>query len=153
MLTLGMFQLTHPEVLSEAELREILENSCIDFSNYKHLSQSELIELYKRVAMPLPRRQYGNTENSDTNRNSEERCSVNKCQTNSVSLSTNNTSKDTSEPPCATKSKSSENELKYTSKKVHLYNSNNIKHSLEKRNNEEKHDETPLRKRQKITWP
>lgn len=25
MLTLGMFQLTHPEALSEAELREILE--------------------------------------------------------------------------------------------------------------------------------
>ncbi|XP_043262048.1 uncharacterized protein LOC122402919 isoform X2 [Colletes gigas] len=147
MLTLGMYQLTHPEVLSEAELREMLETTCIDFNTYKHLSRSKLIELYKRVAMPLPRRQNeGKSQNSDANKNNEEKSLVNELHTNSVSsINVNNTSKnisETTQPFYVTKSKSPVNDHKYISKKSYLCNSNDIKghDNTDKRVNDEKHE-------------
>ncbi|XP_076622595.1 uncharacterized protein LOC143342513 isoform X2 [Colletes latitarsis] len=147
MLTLGMYQLTHPEVLSEAELREMLENTCIDFNNYKHLSRSKLIELYKRVAMPLPQRQNEEkSQNSDSKKNNEGKSLVNESHTNSVSLiNVKNISKnidETSQPFYVAKSKSPVNDLKYISKKSYLCNSNDIKghNNTDKRVNNEKHE-------------
>lgn len=45
---------------------------CIDFDNYKNLSRSQLIELYKRVAMPLPKRGTENSEDSDIKNSNEQ---------------------------------------------------------------------------------
>ena len=159
MLTLGMFQLTHPEALSEAELREILEYSCIDSSTYTNLSRLELIDLYKRVAMPLPPRR-GLSESSDTKKCNGEGNSINESQKNSGSL---NGIRDTKYPDRDTRtsessvslSKSSVNELRHTPKQIRLYNSSNAKqcNGANKRVSDDKHNEAPLKKRQKITWP
>ncbi|KYN05717.1 PREDICTED: uncharacterized protein LOC108771399 [Cyphomyrmex costatus] len=64
MWKLGIHELTHPESLSEHQLREILENSCIQNLKFEKLRKSELLEMYKRVAMPLPQRQRGNAKNT-----------------------------------------------------------------------------------------
>ncbi|XP_029666991.1 uncharacterized protein LOC115237827 isoform X2 [Formica exsecta] len=66
MSKLGTYELTHPESLSERQLREILKNSCIEILNFEKLCKSELLEMYKRVAMPLPQRQCGRAKNLDT---------------------------------------------------------------------------------------
>ncbi|XP_033327380.1 uncharacterized protein LOC117220973 [Megalopta genalis] len=163
MSIMEMFHLTHPEVLSEPELREILENCCIDFNNYKHLSRSQLIELYKRVAMPLPKREDENSENLDNKKinDQEKKNSVDDCQRDIASLNgTHNTKRSISEiksspSSCATKPKSPVNEFKQTSKKIRLCNSNNLRdfNDSDKRINDGKHDEAPSKKRQKITWP
>lgn len=39
--------------------------SCIEFSNFEKLCKNELLEMYKRVAMPLPQRQRGNAKDID----------------------------------------------------------------------------------------
>ncbi|XP_076652120.1 uncharacterized protein LOC143358679 [Halictus rubicundus] len=163
MSTMEMFHLTHPDVLSDPELREILENCCIDFNNYKHLSRSQLIELYKRVAMPLPKRGSENSQNSDNNKNNEQEKNhlADECQSDVVSFNgTSNIKRSISEiklspSSCSTKPKSPVNELKQTSKKIRLYNSNNMRdyNGIDKRINDGKHDEAPSKKRQKITWP
>ena len=159
MLTLGMFQLTHPEALSETELREILEYSCIDSSTYKHLSRLELIDLYKRVAMPLPPRRE-HSESSDTKKCNGERNSINESHKDSGS---SNGIRDAIRPEYKTRTsesslslpKSPVNELRHTPKKIRLYNSNNAKqcNGTDKRVSDDKHYEAPLKKRQKITWP
>ncbi|OAD58457.1 hypothetical protein WN48_11111 [Eufriesea mexicana] len=88
MSSLGMYELTHPESLSESQLKEILENRCIDFSDYKHFSKSDLIELYKRVALPLPQRQSENIQNFDTKGYNEEIYSTNEFHRKLVLLRT-----------------------------------------------------------------
>ncbi|XP_071872249.1 uncharacterized protein isoform X1 [Bombus fervidus] len=159
MSTLGMYELTHPELLSESDLKEILENRCIDFSDYKNLSKFELIELYKRVALPLPQRQSESTQNSDIRQHNETMYSVNESHRNPVSLNGTSTRKtdvnETAKEILCTRPKSSANELKQTSNKICLYNSNTFTkcNSIGKRNNDGKHDEAPSKKRQKITWP
>lgn len=159
MSTLGMYELTHPELLSESDLKEILENRCIDFSDYKNLSRFELIELYKRVALPLPQRQSESTQNSDIRQHNEAIYSVNESHRNPVSLNRTSTRKtdvnETAKEIFCISPKSSENELKQTSNKIRLYNSNTFKrcNGIDKHNNDGTHDEAPSKKRQKITWP
>ncbi|XP_076243226.1 uncharacterized protein LOC143184690 [Calliopsis andreniformis] len=160
MLTLATFQLTHPEALSETELREILENSCIDSSTYKNLSRLELIDLYKRIAMPLPQRQDEHIQDSDTKKCDEKQCSVKESQKNSISLNRNIVERNKSETEISQSShmrrlKSPVSDLKQTNKRIHLFNSNNLKQSngINKRLNNEKHIDSPSKKRQKITWP
>lgn len=154
----GTDRLMHPELMSESELREILENRCIDFNNYQNLSRSKLIELYNRIALPLPQRQSDDAEKSDV-KNNETANSVNEYQENSVFL--NGTSAKTSE---VTKTErfnsvregSPVNEvIKQTPKKIKLCNSNKGTkcNGIEKRPSDEKQDESPMKKRQKITWP
>ncbi|EGI61099.1 Larval cuticle protein A2B [Acromyrmex echinatior] len=63
MWKLDSYELTHPESLSEHQLREILKNSCIEILKFEKLCKSELLEMYKRVAMPLPQRQHANAKN------------------------------------------------------------------------------------------
>ncbi|CAK9796388.1 hypothetical protein ANTQUA_LOCUS765 [Anthophora quadrimaculata] len=159
MLSLGIYELTHPESLSEVELKEILKNRCIDFSNYKSSSKSELIELYKRVALPLPQRQSEDSENLDIKREDEATSSINEAHRNSISSNGVNSMKtarnqtiEESKPVC-TRSKSTMNEL--TPKRTYLHKlSNTTKcNSIDKRTCDEKHDGAPLKKRQKITWP
>ncbi|XP_076300356.1 uncharacterized protein LOC143218792 [Lasioglossum baleicum] len=158
-----MFHLTHPEVLSDPELREILENCCIDFNNYKHLSRSQLIELYRRVAMPLPKRGSENCQNSDANKNNkqEEEHLADEYRSDVVPFNgTSNIKRSISEvksspSSCSMKPKSPVNELKQTPKKIRLCNSNNLRdyNDIDKRVNDGKLDEAPSKKRQKITWP
>ncbi|CAK9818454.1 hypothetical protein ANTPLA_LOCUS9774 [Anthophora plagiata] len=159
MLSLGVYELTHPESLSEEELEEILKNRCIDFSNYKNSSKSELIELYKRVALPLPQRQSEDSENLDIKRKDEATSSIKEYHRNSISSNGVNSTKtaksqtiEESKPVC-TRSKSTINEL--TPKRTCLHKlSNTTKYnSIDKRTCDEKQDGAPLKKRQKITWP
>ena len=159
MLTLGLFQLTHPEALSEAELRETLDYSCIDSGTYKNLSRLELIDLYKRVAMPLPPRRE-HSERSDTKKCNGERNSVNESHENCGS---SNGIRDTEHPERETRTsessaslpKSPVNELRHTPKKIRLFNSSNAKqcNGTNKRVSDDQRNEAPLKKRQKITWP
>ncbi|XP_071872250.1 uncharacterized protein isoform X2 [Bombus fervidus] len=138
---------------------ECVSMRCIDFSDYKNLSKFELIELYKRVALPLPQRQSESTQNSDIRQHNETMYSVNESHRNPVSLNGTSTRKtdvnETAKEILCTRPKSSANELKQTSNKICLYNSNTFTkcNSIGKRNNDGKHDEAPSKKRQKITWP
>ncbi|KAL2741217.1 Larval cuticle protein A2B [Vespula maculifrons] len=68
MSTIDSHRLTEPEFLSEYELCQILKNRCIEIRNFERLSKMELIELYKRVAMPLPQRQLRNINCKEANR-------------------------------------------------------------------------------------
>ncbi|KOX72787.1 hypothetical protein WN51_00727 [Melipona quadrifasciata] len=147
MSTLGMYELTHPESLSESDLKEILENRCIDFSDYKNLSRFELIELYKRVALPLPQRQSESIQNSDKKQHNEGTNHVDELYRNSVLMNGTSTKTDVNgttkitESFCV-KSKFPVNEFNQTSKKICLHNSNNFTKSndIDKRINDEKHD-------------
>ncbi|XP_011499563.1 PREDICTED: uncharacterized protein LOC105363519 isoform X2 [Ceratosolen solmsi marchali] len=49
--------LLHPEFLTEWTLREILKSKCIDTSNIFNMEKADLIEMFKRVALPMPQRQ------------------------------------------------------------------------------------------------
>ncbi|XP_034181411.2 uncharacterized protein LOC117604914 isoform X1 [Osmia lignaria lignaria] len=149
MLTLETYQLTHPESLTDAELREILENRCIDFNHYKNFTRCELIELYKRVAMPLPQRQSENSQNSNVKKDNEESNSVNESHQNSVPLNDTSSTKpnvnEVTKAPQFSNMKSATspgNEFKCTTKKVHLCNSSNIIkcNGVDKRNSDEKFD-------------
>ncbi|XP_031370305.1 uncharacterized protein LOC116186607 isoform X2 [Apis dorsata] len=156
MLTLGMYELTHPESLSDSELKEILENRCIDFSDFKNLSRFELIELYKRVALPLPQRHSENMQNLEIKGHNEATHFDNELYRNSISFTKiciNETTKMLESS--YVRSKSSTNEIKQTSKKIRLNNSNNFTkcNDIDKHVNDEKYDGAPLKKRQKITWP
>ncbi|XP_017755077.1 PREDICTED: uncharacterized protein LOC108547181 [Eufriesea mexicana] len=161
MSSLGMYELTHPESLSESQLKEILENRCIDFSDYKHFSKSDLIELYKRVALPLPQRQSENIQNFDTKGYNEEIYSTNEFHRKLVLLTSTCSTKaslnETIKTPATSsvRSKSSINEFKQTSKKIRLCNSNNVLkyNGIDKRISDEKHDGASPKKKQKITWP
>ncbi|XP_073986686.1 uncharacterized protein [Rhodnius prolixus] len=53
------FKLLQPELMTIEELCEILRACCVknDLTSY---NKSELIELFKRVALPLPQREYSN---------------------------------------------------------------------------------------------
>lgn len=53
-----VFSLLQPELLSERELREILTSRCVA-RNLFNLTKSELVELFRNVALPLPQREYG----------------------------------------------------------------------------------------------
>ncbi|XP_012152402.1 uncharacterized protein LOC105664069 isoform X2 [Megachile rotundata] len=139
----------------------ILCERCIDFSNYKNLTRCGLIELYKRVAMPLPQRQNENNHSASTNKDNKETNSVNESHQNLTLLNgTNNTKININE---VTKSSQTshmklttpENELKCSTKKICLYNSNTVTkcNGVDKRNGDDKLDGAPSKKRQKITWP
>ncbi|KAF3423653.1 hypothetical protein E2986_03507 [Frieseomelitta varia] len=133
---------------------------CIDFSDYKNLSRFELIELYKRVALPLPQRQSESIQNSDKKQHNEGTNHVDELHRDSILMNGTSTKTDINgttkiAESFYVRSKSPANELKQTSKKICLDNSNNFTQSngIDKRINDEKHDDAPSRKRQKITWP
>lgn len=152
------YRLTHPEVMSEAELRDILRNSCIDFSNFEKLCRSELIEMYKRIAMPLPQRQSEGAQNSATdNKNSTNDFDK---YSDTLSNSTHTLKRSLSDSTKMShssnlRSKSPANECNSAPKKIRLAKakSGSEFNGVDKRTNDGKHDESPLKKRQKITWP
>ncbi|XP_032669071.1 PH domain-containing protein DDB_G0275795-like isoform X2 [Odontomachus brunneus] len=78
MSSLSSHELTHPELLSDNQLRELLNNSCIDTLNLKNLCKNELLEMYRRISMPLPQRQRGSvkTLNAEVDMISEESLTV-----------------------------------------------------------------------------
>ncbi|CAD1479755.1 unnamed protein product, partial [Heterotrigona itama] len=120
---------------------------CIDFSDYKNLSRFELIELYKRVALPLPQRQSESIQNSDKKQHNEGTNHIDELHRNSVLMNGTSSKTDVNgttklaESSCV-RSKSPANDRKQTSKKICLHNSNNFTKSngIDKRTNDEKHD-------------
>ncbi|KAL2740221.1 uncharacterized protein V1478_000362 [Vespula squamosa] len=162
-------RLTEPEFLSEYELCQILKNRCIEITNFEKLSKIELIELYKRVAMPLPQRQPGNINCKEANRNNLNRKPVSEIDKNMiVQLSDKHDNTSTTNLPEKKRRVSQGNliepksfmhETKSVLKKVCLTSISKVeidcnginKHEI----NEENEDSTlpPKKKRQKITWP
>ncbi|KAG7209621.1 hypothetical protein KM043_011272 [Ampulex compressa] len=151
MSTLGLYELTHPELLTESELRHVLKNSCIDFSRFEELSKNELIETYKRVALPLPQRQYENVQylygqiHENQQKGNYDSWSVKRSFSNIT----------TSHPSQTERLKFCVNDHKSTPKKICLSTSKEEKESygVEKRASDGRGDGAPTKKRQKITWP
>ncbi|XP_012268317.2 uncharacterized protein LOC105693156 [Athalia rosae] len=56
MTNLEGYQLLHPELLTEETLLEILKDRCIEVPKLKSKSKTEMVEIFKRVALPLPQR-------------------------------------------------------------------------------------------------
>ncbi|XP_001607125.1 uncharacterized protein LOC100116309 [Nasonia vitripennis] len=54
--------LIRPESLSESALVEILKSRCIELPNAKNLKKLDLIEMYRRVVLPMPQRRYNGTK-------------------------------------------------------------------------------------------
>ncbi|XP_014215182.1 uncharacterized protein LOC106644272 [Copidosoma floridanum] len=50
--------LVNPESLSETALMDHLKRRCIDLLDLKKYKKSDLIGMFKRLAMPLPQRKY-----------------------------------------------------------------------------------------------
>ncbi|KAF7993481.1 hypothetical protein HCN44_010076 [Aphidius gifuensis] len=55
-------QLIYPHLLSDDNLKEILKNSCIEVLNFNKLDRNKLIEIYKRVALPITQRKYNDRQ-------------------------------------------------------------------------------------------
>ncbi|XP_015172518.1 PREDICTED: uncharacterized protein LOC107064383 [Polistes dominula] len=161
-------RLIKPELLSEYELCQILQNRCIEITNLEKLSKIELVELYKRIAMPLPQRQTGNKNCKEINKNNLNQKPMLELCGNNITIQASN-KHDNSTNFCEKRrrvsqgnlieSKSLPNETKSVLKKVRLSSvsqtetdSNGInKHDIKEENEESTF--APTRKRQKITWP
>lgn len=50
--------LLQPELLSETALKQILELRCMKLQNMNSMSKAQLVEIFYRVAAPLPQRNY-----------------------------------------------------------------------------------------------
>lgn len=163
-------RLIKPELLSEYELCQILKNRCIEITNLEKLSKIELMELYKRVAMPLPQRQTGNKNCRELNINNLNQKPMLELCDNNITIQVSDKHDSTSSTNLCEKrrrvlqgnlieSKSSTHETKSVLKKIRLSSisqtetdSNGInKHDIKEENEES--TLAPTRKRQKITWP
>ncbi|XP_019695795.1 uncharacterized protein LOC105180613 [Harpegnathos saltator] len=160
MPSFGSHELTHPELLSEHQLRGLLSNSCIDIRNLEKLCKNELLEIYKRVSMPLPQRQRENTKTSDmkVDTTSEEFIVVAK-DNNAYNLNTNLSKGTKRMSPSSQfeedKLKLSINDKRSLPKKIQLSSTSKVEtiyNGINKRKSEEQNEE-PLKKYQKITWP
>ncbi|XP_015523880.1 uncharacterized protein LOC107227286 isoform X1 [Neodiprion lecontei] len=58
MTTLENYQLLHPELLTEDALIQVLRDRCVEEPQLKSATRNELVELFKRVALPLPQRTF-----------------------------------------------------------------------------------------------
>ncbi|XP_029175894.1 uncharacterized protein LOC114944247 [Nylanderia fulva] len=128
MSKLDVYELTHPESLSERQLREILKNSCIEILNFEKMCRSELLNIYKRVAMPLPQRQGENTENLDTEVNvvSDKSVTAVSNDTHSLTGDLNNGSKRTCQSSQADRLKLPVNDSKSMNKKIRLCSTSKV---------------------------
>ncbi|XP_012526640.1 uncharacterized protein LOC105831201 [Monomorium pharaonis] len=156
MSRLDTYVLTHPESLSQDQLREILRNSCIESHKFEKLCRSELLEMYKQIALPLPQRQRGNSRSSSI---------VDVISQKSATVSDNSTSnltdlnrgnKRTMSFSHTDKLKSSFNDQKPVNKKTRLCSVSKVEvecNGIYKRSCEEQREELSMKKRQKITWP
>ncbi|XP_043280481.1 ashwin-like [Venturia canescens] len=156
------YQMCHPELLSEATLCEILENSCIALPISRNLNRDELVEIFKRIAMPLPQRKY-NVSRKLGKRLNDRRGVERKeeSEISSSSLSTPNSSSSCErlvlEKKTGTKNRmdSPTNETLLGSKRIRLTDSNcngNLPENDAKRKNQIC-SVSESKKRQKITWP
>ncbi|XP_077272858.1 uncharacterized protein LOC143903271 [Temnothorax americanus] len=159
MWRLDTYELTHPESLSEHQLREILKSSCIEIFKCEKLCRSELLEIYKRVAMPLPQRQRGNAKSSSTGDMIPEKSVTAESDDDMYSLAAglNSGNKRISQTfhPQTDKLKPL-NDQKPMNKNVRLCSTPKVEagyNGICKRSCEEQSEESLMKKRQKITWP
>ncbi|KAL6443989.1 hypothetical protein ACFW04_001746 [Cataglyphis niger] len=159
MSKLGTYELTHPELLSEHQLREILKNSCIEVLNFGKLCKSELLEMYKRVAMPLPQRQCGRVKNLGTEVNvvsDKSVIAISSNNTHSLTADLNKGNKRTCQLSQADRLKFSVNDPKSVHKKIRVCSMPKVEttcNGISKRRCDEQNEESLMKKRQKITWP
>ncbi|XP_011701847.1 PREDICTED: uncharacterized protein LOC105458325 [Wasmannia auropunctata] len=159
MSRLDAYELTHPESLSEHQLREILKNSCIEILKFEKLCRSELLEMYKRVAMPLPQRQRENGKGPSAVDTTAEKSftAISDNDTHSLAAGLNRGKRifQTSQLQ-ADKLKPPLNDQKSMNKKIRLCSTPKVEigcNGIYKRNSEEQCEESLPKKRQKITWP
>ncbi|XP_066600119.1 uncharacterized protein [Prorops nasuta] len=153
---LKSYQLVHPELLPKADLCEILKNSCIKSQDFGKLSKDELIELYKRVALPLPQR----NNNSDKPYKDFENCSSSIFNNDNQFISNKQTQKEKRaiNPSQIVRLRPSSIEIP-EAKKICLSASSTkigIENNLPKRKNTDiikGSNISQSKKRQKITWP
>ncbi|XP_011260339.1 uncharacterized protein LOC105253771 isoform X1 [Camponotus floridanus] len=154
MSKLGTYELTHPESLSEHQLREILKNNCIEILNFEKLCKSELLEMYRRVAMPLPQRQRNaKILNTEVNVISDKSTVKSSNDMHSLAADLN---KGTKRMLSQTDRKLSVNDPKSVHKKNQLYSASKVEttyNGINKRRCNEQNEESIMKKRQKITWP
>ncbi|XP_011061545.1 PREDICTED: uncharacterized protein LOC105150280 [Acromyrmex echinatior] len=155
MWKLDSYELTHPESLSEHQLREILKNSCIEILKFEKLCKSELLEMYKRVAMPLPQRQHANAKNIVDMISENSITVISDNDMHSLATDLNKGNKrifQTSQLQTDTKPL---NDQKSMSKKIRLCSTPKEIgcNGIYKRNYGEQSEESLPKKRQKITWP
>lgn len=126
------------------------------------MCKSELLKMYKRVAMPLPQRQGGNAKNLDTEINMIPDKSVTSMSNNDTHSSTvdlNEGRKRTCELSQADRLKlpvNDLNDLKSMDKKIRLCSTPKVEttyNGINKRRCDEQNEELLMKKRQKITWP
>ncbi|XP_012233917.2 uncharacterized protein [Linepithema humile] len=159
MWNLDTYKLTHPELLSEHQLRLILENSCIDFSNFENLGKTKLLEMYKRVAMPLPQRQRGNVKDVDMDVTPEKSITdISDNDNYSLTIGSNKANNRMSQlsHPQTDKLKYPLNDQKLVHKKIQLCSTSKVEtacNGISKRRCDEQNEEILAKKRQKITWP
>ncbi|KAL6262469.1 hypothetical protein P5V15_007554 [Pogonomyrmex californicus] len=132
------YHLTHPELLSDYQLREILKMRCIRTYEFEKMSRSELLQMYNRMALPLPQRQH-NIANSDNNRQDNSR----QFNCNSLAAGSNKTKRN--ESPQMDKVNFLEN------KKIRLYSPPKESNGIYKRVPEGESEDLSKGKRQKTT--
>lgn len=156
---MGAHDLTHPESLSENQLREILKNSCIENQKFERLCKSELVEMYKRIAMPLPQRCHRNANNLDAKADDVSENFTSDNHTHSLTTDLNKGNKRMCQSHLQTTSdqlKSSFNDQTLMHKKIRMHSApkvDNVYNGIGKRRCNEQNEELLTKKRQKITWP
>lgn len=148
MWKLGKCELTHPELLSEHQLREILKNSCIEFSNFEKLRKYELLEMYKQVAMPFPQRQRGNVKDAAMDIRDNDSITARSNKANNTMFQPSYPQTDRLKRPL--------NDHKIINKKIQLCSPSKVEtgcNGISKRRCDEQNEEILTKKRQKITWP
>ncbi|KAH0945104.1 hypothetical protein HN011_010681 [Eciton burchellii] len=150
MSSLDTYELTHPESLSERQLREILKNSCIEIHNFEKLRRNELLEMYKQVAMPFPQRQ--RAKDSNTAGMTLEKFAI--ANSTYDSNKGNKRTLHSSCPQMSDKLKPFLNDEKSMPKKIRVCSSKSeVTCNGSKRKCNEQTEELLIKKRQKITWP
>lgn len=150
---LGVYELTHPESLSERQLREVLRNSCIEILHFDKLCKNELLEMYKQVVMPLPQRRV-NAKDSEAETIAEKSFTATSDNTFNWTCDLNKGNKRMSHSSCpqTDRLKSLTNEGKSVQKKSRLCLSE-VAYNGSKRICDEQTEGLLIKKRQKITWP
>lgn len=126
------------------------------------MCKSELLKMYKRVAMPLPQRQSGNAKNLDTEVNvipDKSVTAISRNDTHSSTADLNQGSKRTCQLSQADRLKFPANNIndpKSMHKKIRLCSTPKVEttcNGINKRRCDEQNEELLMKKRQKITWP
>ncbi|XP_008551086.1 uncharacterized protein LOC103573682 [Microplitis demolitor] len=156
---MNFMNLTSPHMLSDNKLREILKDRCIEVKDIEFMDKLKLLEIFKRIAMPMPQRKY-NDQRSLGKKLSDLRLAKNikisdhdKTKSELLDKSFESEDKNNSnKSPNNGILKSPINKLKSEQNSIRLSNNIHQVSNDQKRKNNMSPDQSPT-KRQKISWP